>query len=129
MSVHGRVYFNELNTWDPNGAKAYYGKVFGWTFTESATANSTNARPYHLAKVGDDVVAGIFTLVSPDFDGMRDHWFTYLAVDDLEAAIKASDAAGGQVMRPPFVIPDFGTMAVVVGATGAAQAFFQPAGP
>ncbi|MEO0672465.1 MAG: VOC family protein [Pseudomonadota bacterium] len=127
MSHHGRVYFNELNTWDPDAAKTYYGAVFGWSFVETPTAGTDNQRPYHIAKIGDDVVAGMFTMVSPHFDGIPDHWFTYLAVDDLDAAIKTSDSAGGKVTRPPFVIPDFGRMAVVAGPTGAYQAFFQPA--
>ncbi|MEO1266032.1 MAG: VOC family protein [Pseudomonadota bacterium] len=127
MPHHGRVTFNELNTWKPQAAMDYYRAVFGWEFEETQAAGTDQASPYYVAKKDGEMVAGIFALRSPDFDGMTDHWFTYLGVDDLDAAIEASNAAGGQVIRQPFDIPNFGRMAVVKGATGAAQAFFQPA--
>lgn len=126
MSYHGRPYWNELNTWDTQAAMAYYGRMFGWSFEELTTADADDNRPYYAAKVDGDFVAGVFQLVSPDFDGIPDHWFTYFAVDDLDATLAENESAGGWIKRQPFMIPNFGRMCVVVGATGAAQAFIQP---
>lgn len=85
-------------------------------------------RRYYIAKTGEGrPVAGIFQLIEPDFKGVPDHWFTYIAVDDLDAAIAAGKAAGGNLHRDPFVIPDFGRMAVVSEINGAFMAMIQPA--
>ncbi len=127
MSYHGHVYWNELNTWDPDKAMAYYGPIMGWRFQEVPVAGSDDPRPYYIAFKEDRAVAGVFTLTSPEFDGIGEHWFTYLAVDDLQAAIQASNKAGGKVCREPFEVPNFGTMAVIQAVGGAFQAFIEPA--
>lgn len=128
MSTHGQVYWNELSTWDAEKAMAYYGAVLGWTFEEAPTAGTKDDRPYYIAKANGEMVAGIFTMIEPDFSGVPEHWFTYFAVDDLDAAIAASAAEGGCLRREPFEIPNFGRMAVVQGGTGAFQALIQPTG-
>jgi len=61
------------------------------------------------------------------FDGVLEHWFTYIAVDDLNASIAASKAQGGQCMREPFEIPSFGTLAVVDDPGGCCYGLIQPA--
>ncbi len=124
---HGLVYWTELNTWDADKVMAYYGPIMGWTFDKAGTSGTGNPRPYYIAKKNDHPVAGIFTMYGPNFDGISEHWFTYLAVDDLKSAINASNKAGGKVCREPFEIPNFGTMAVVQAAGGVFQAFIEPA--
>lgn len=76
-------------------------------------------REYYIVIKDERTVAGIFTMVEPDFEGMSDHWFTFIAVADLAEAIQKGEEAGGGVMRPPFEVPGFGTLAVVKDATGA----------
>ncbi len=129
MSNHGKIWWTELNTWDAEAAKEYYGAVMGWTFQESPTAGTDNPRPYYIALLNGQPVAGIFTLIKPAFEGVPDHWFTYIAVDDLDKTIAASTAAGGDVRRAPFEIPGTGTMAVVADKNGAVMAFIEPAQP
>ena len=126
MTHHGKIWWSELNTWDAEAAKAYYGNVMGWTFQEMPTAGTDEQRPYYLALRDGQPIAGIFTMVKPMFEGIPEHWFTYLAVDDVNQAITASNAAGGGVRRDPFTIPGVGTMAVVADANGAVMAFIQP---
>ncbi|MGI9482747.1 MAG: VOC family protein [Hyphomicrobiales bacterium] len=132
--MHGKVYWNELNTWDAEPAKDYYSKVFECEFEEMP--GKTGEPSYWLAKKNGEPVAGIFTLRSPDFDGMPSHWFTYFAVEDIEASHAANKKAGGhaankkaggKVFRGPFEIPNVGTMAVVRDSTGAGFAMMQPA--
>ena len=81
---------------------------------------------YWVATKDGERVAGIFTLRSPDFDGMPSYWFTYFGVDDIQACLAANKAAGGRVFREPFQIPNVGTMAVVGDSAGAGFAMMQP---
>jgi len=122
MSAHGTVHFNELNTWEPQKAMAFYGKTLGWTFDEMPGPDGTS---YILAKSGEAVVAGIFTYTSPFFDGAQDFWLTYIAVDHIDRRCEAARAAGANVRRPPFDVPGFGRIAVLDDATGVTLAFIQ----
>ena len=123
MTADGRPHWFELNTWDPEKAKTFYAESFGWTFMEMPVPN---APAYILCKSGEDVVAGIFTLTSPFFDGATDMWLTYFAVEDIDARIEQVAKAGGHVRRPPWDIPGFGRVAVLDDATGATQAWITP---
>ncbi|GHA56525.1 hypothetical protein GCM10008927_22880 [Amylibacter ulvae] len=123
----GLIWWTELNTWDADKALDYYGSVMGWTFEKTQNAGGEDARPYYIAKRGDQPVAGIFTLVSPDFDGVPDHWFTYLSVADIDATLVNAVDRGGKIYRPAFEIPGFGRMAVVADVNGAVAGYIQPA--
>lgn len=126
MSDHGKVWWSELNTWNAEAAKAYYGAVMGWTFKEMPTGGTDVDRPYYLALKDDAPVAGIFTMIKPMFEGVPEHWFTYFAVDDLDKALAASLAAGGQLRREAFHVPGVGTMAIVADSNGAVKSLIQP---
>ena len=128
MRNHGVIWWNEYNTWDAEKACAYYGAVMKWEFEAVETAGTLDARPYYIAKKDGQMVAGIFTLIKPMFEGIPDHWFTYIAVDDLHQAIADSNANGGKVLREPFEIPNFGKFAVIGDANGGALGFIEPAG-
>jgi predicted enzyme related to lactoylglutathione lyase len=125
MSNHGKIWWTELNTWDADAARTYYGAVMGWMFQEGPTAGTGNPRPYYIAMLDGQPVAGIFSMVKPDFEGIPDHWFTYIAVDDLAKAIADSNAASGSIRRDPFDIPGVGTLAFVADSTGAVMGFLQ----
>jgi predicted enzyme related to lactoylglutathione lyase len=121
---HGRVWWSELWTRDPAGAKDYYGQVAGWTFAEMPMAEG----PYHIASRNGEMTAGIMDLTGmPGMDDTPPHWFTYLAVDDVEAAVAATKAAGGQVLRDPWDVPGVGRIAIVTDPTGAAVGIMTPA--
>lgn len=126
MSKDGTVCWTELNTWNAERAKSYYGAVMGWSFEQVPTAGTEDQRPYYIATKHGKPVAGIFSLVRPDFEGVSDHWFTYLAVDDLQRALALSSGNGGKVCRPPFDIPGFGRLAIVSDCNGAVMGFLQP---
>ncbi len=127
MSYHGKIYWNELNTWKPHEAMAFYKEIMGWSFEQAQTAGTKDGRAYYLAKTSDGtLVAGIFQLIEPDFVGVPDHWFTYIAVDDLDAAVATATANGGKLSRQPFNIAGFGRMAVVQDAVGAYMAWIEP---
>ncbi len=123
MALHGHVHWTELNTHDPEAAKAFYGAALGWTFTASEMPDGT---VYTLIWSGDEMVGGIFHMNHPAFDGIPEHWFTYFAVDDLDARLASVTSAGGQITRPPFSVPGTGRMAVIQAASGSFCALMQP---
>ena len=93
---HGRFAWNELNTWDAEGAKRFYAATVGWIYEPMPIAGGLMAGgTYWLAKEGDVPVAGIIGLKSPECDGMPDHWLAYLEVDDVDARAARFAAEGG----------------------------------
>ncbi len=121
----GKIAWNELNTWDAEAAKAFYGKALGWHFQEGPVTPEGRP-PYWLADHDGERVGGVFTLTSPEHDGVPSHWLAYVAVDDIAVAVAGVKAAGGRVYREPFEIPHVGTIAVVADSTGASFGLFQP---
>lgn len=116
MASHGTIVWNELNTWEPEKAMDFYGRTLGWTFEEMQMGER---EVYRLAKVGDQMVAGLFTMTSPQFDGLPSHWFSYVEVDDVDARCAAAAAAGGTILHQPFDIPTVGRVGIVKDPTGA----------
>lgn len=124
VSGHGAIWWNELNTRDLEKAKAFYGRLMGWTFAPQAIPGGT----YWLAiREGQEApVCGFFSMEGPEFEGAPDHWMTYLAVDDVDRRCREAAAAGGTVCKGPFDVPGVARMAMVQDATGAMVALATP---
>lgn len=123
MAAHGFVQWNELNTDDSAAARAFYGAVLGWTFDKAPMGDGSS---YWIIKSGGQMVGGIFEMVHPSFAGVPEHWFTHIAVDDLDARLAIVRAQGGRVTREPFAVPGVGRLAVLQAASGSYCAFVQP---
>ncbi|MEN3793599.1 VOC family protein [Fulvimarina sp. MAC3] len=124
MAGHGVVHWNELNTHDPDAAMAFYGRTLGWTFeTVPIDADQT----YIIIWSGEARVGGIFHMQHPMFAGIPEHWFTHIAVDDIEKRVALVRDNGGVITREPFDVPGVGVMAVLQAASGSYCAFIQPA--
>ena len=117
MTAHGTFFWNELMTWSVDKAKAFYADTLGWQYESHPMADGGT---YTLCKAGEAMAAGIFEM-KPDagFDGVPDHWFSYIAVDDIDTRLAGVEAAGGEVSRPAFDVPDVGRFAVVKDSGGA----------
>jgi uncharacterized protein len=124
MAEHGIFYWNELMTRDAEKAKAFYGKALGWTFTEMPMEDGGT---YVLANVGDKPVGGFFTMNGAHFEGIPEHWFAYIAVDNVDERLELAKAHGGEIMRPPFDVPGIGRIAILKDAGGAAIGWMTPA--
>ncbi|MCC2110487.1 MAG: VOC family protein [Hyphomicrobiales bacterium] len=123
MWTHGHFYWNELMTRDAEKAKAFYGGALDWSFEGMQMDGPT----YWVCKVGDQPVGGIFTMEGADFDGIPEHWFTYLAVDDVDARVEKAVAAGAKLMRPAFDVPNIGRIAILQTPGGAMMGWMTPA--
>jgi uncharacterized protein len=112
----GAIAWNELNTRDPEGAKKFYGAVFGWTFED---LQFEGMGPYTNFKVGEDLAGGVLDLNSRGVPEMVPaHWNVYFGVEDCDAAVALTRERGGSVFLEPLDIP-FGRFAVLADPYGA----------
>lgn len=122
-AIHGTIWWSELMTRDVPAARRYYEQVCGWRFETVPMPEGE----YHIASAHGKMVAGVMDMTGmPGQDEVPPHWFTYIAVEDLEAALEAAKAAGGTVLREPFEVPGTGTIAMVKDAGGAALGLMLP---
>jgi predicted enzyme related to lactoylglutathione lyase len=120
VNEHGSLNFNTLNTRDVEGAKAFYGTVFGWKtlalgegiawqlpgygdFLESTTSPGIRKQ---MAESGapagfEDVVAAM----NPITDDQPPHWGVTFGVDDADEIANRAYDLGGKVLVPPFDAP------------------------
>jgi uncharacterized protein len=103
----------ELSTSDPEAARAFYARLFGWRIEVS---DDPQYGGYALARVGDQDAAGIGRTQSPEAPTA---WSIYIGSDDVDALAKAVQAAGGRVIAAPFDVGDQGRMAVFQDPCGA----------
>jgi uncharacterized protein len=122
MWSHGSFFWNELMARDVEQAKKFYGSTIGWTFDAMPMPDGT----YWVAKMGDKPVAGIFPMSGPDFNAVPENWLPYLAVDDVDARLRAAKAAGAKVLREPFDVPTVGRIAIIQAPGGEAIAWITP---
>jgi predicted enzyme related to lactoylglutathione lyase len=122
MTAHGHFHWNELVTRDVEKAKKFYGDIIGWTFDGMPMPDGT----YWVAKMGDQPVGGLFPIAGPQWEGVPEHWMSYLAVDDVDARVKKATAAGAKLMRPAFDIPGVGRIAILTEPGGAGVGWITP---
>ena len=123
---HGKIVWSELNTRDPKAAGTFFENVLGLAVLENAMPNGTI---YRTLMKGEEMVAGILDISSPEFDGAPASWLTYFGCDDVDAACEAVSSAGGEVLRPAFDIPGVGKMAVIKDPSDAVVALMNPTNP
>ena len=88
VNEHAAFSWNELIGNDLDGATRFYGAVFGLDFADLGDA------PYKLAKLGDDVVAGISGLGGE----LPPHWLTYFMHDEVDAGFDRARELGGEIV-------------------------------
>lgn len=87
----------EVSGKDAARLQTFYGDLFGWKI------NTDNPMNYGIVDTG--VEGGIGGGVGPLPEG-QSGWVTwYVAVDDLDAALKRAEALGGRTVNPPMEVP------------------------
>jgi uncharacterized protein len=133
----GSLNFNSLNTRDAEGAKAFYGSVFGW----ETLSLGGGAEMWRLPGYGDfleqrdpdlrkrmaetaaapegfeDVVATL-NPITDDQPDVHPYWSVTFAVDDADATAETAANLGGQVVVAPFDAP-WVRMTVITDPQGA----------
>jgi len=121
VNEHGALNFNGLATHDVEGAKGFYGAVFGWKVLElpgnlmwalPGYGDHLEERTPGLRKMIEetggpegfiDVVAAIQPLAADD--ATPAHWSVTFGVDDADAIAARARELGGTVVAEPFDAP------------------------
>lgn len=122
--TQGEPCWADLSAEDTEGAKAFYGGLFGWTWEDRAMPGSDMT--YSMARKDGCNVAGLGP-ITPELlaMGMRSVWNTYLAVDSADDAYTRAIEAGGKGLAEPFDVMTTGRMAYIMDNQGACVGFWQ----
>ena len=111
---HGVFYWNELMTRDVEAAIKFYRDVMGWQIEAVDMGDFTD----WVASLDSQPVAGIMGMMPDMGDDVPSYWMSYIAVDDIDARLTKAKAAGAQVLRDPFDVPNVGRIAMLIDAGG-----------
>ena len=107
--------WHELATHDYPAAFRFYERLFGW---EKTTAmDMGEAGVYQMYGRNGVVLGGMFN-ASPKMPGPPG-WLHYVLVDDVNRAVDAVKAGGGQVLMGPVEVPNGEWIAQCVDPQGA----------
>jgi uncharacterized protein len=122
VNEHGSVNFNGLATRDPEGARAFYGAVFGWKTLELPSGTTWTLPGYgdHLEEINPgvrammsqmnapegfiDVVANLQPIADDDSE-TQPGWNVTFGVDDVAIIATRARQLGGDVVTEPFDAP------------------------
>lgn len=94
MSTHHAIDYIEISVTDLAAAKAFYGAAFGWGFNDYGPG-------YAGIRGGDGEVGGLAQVEEVRSGGP----LVVLYSDDLDATLRAAEAAGAKIVKPPFDFP------------------------
>jgi hypothetical protein len=109
----------DLGSPDLDGAKAFYGGLFGW---EADVQTDPAAGGYTVFRLRGKSVAGLGPQQSPG----PPYWTTYVSVADADTTVATAKGAGANVLAAPFDVLDAGRMAIFADPQGAVISVWQP---
>lgn len=124
----GGFIWYELMTTDAAAAGSFYSAVVkGWTFGERMPTEVE----YRMIQRSDGGNAGGVLTLNGEMQagGARPVWLGYLHVRDVDAAVAAIKAQGGQAMMEPWDQPGVGRLAMVTDPQGAPFYLMDPIPP
>lgn len=118
FNAPGSLAWTELTTYDPEGAREFYGLVFGWQPEEQQDGPAG----YVGWRLGNRIVAGMTPPVDENWPAdLPAYWGVYFAVEDADATLARVAELGGTVMVPPRDVP-LGRFGMVIDPQGGAFA-------
>jgi predicted enzyme related to lactoylglutathione lyase len=116
----GSFGWNELNTRDVEGAKAFYSKVFGW-------GAETNPMPtggsYTEWKLNGRSIGGAMDITNVAPPDVPPNWLVYFGVENCDEGVAKVKELGGNLLVGPMDIQP-GRFAIVQDPQGAVFALF-----
>jgi predicted enzyme related to lactoylglutathione lyase len=114
----------DIATTDAEGAKKFYGELFGWMATDEPAGPDM---VYTRLSQGGKSVGALYSMGKEMLDqNLPPHFMSYVTVENAdETAAKAKDL-GGSVQMDPCDVFDVGRVTVVQDPTGAHVAVWQP---
>ncbi|WP_062769199.1 VOC family protein [Sphingopyxis terrae] len=115
------VRWNELSTDDPEAAIAFYRRHFGWGQEGAMDMGAMGS--YRFLQLGDIGIGAVM----PRMPQMPvSAWTYYIGVDDIDRALAAVAAEGGQLLSGPHEIPGGEFSATGLDPQGAAFGLVGP---
>jgi predicted enzyme related to lactoylglutathione lyase len=102
----GAMCWNELLTRDADGAKRFYGEIFGWR-TSAMPFEGGEYTVWHLPGEGEPApqtgIGGMMPMAGEQWPiDLPPHWMVYFAVDDTDSTGSRAEELGGRVAVPAF---------------------------
>lgn len=119
----GTFLWVELMSREFSKAKEFYTQLLGWESQEMPMPEG----PYTLFSAKTGGAGGGMSMPKSVPEIARSFWVGYIHVTDIDAAVAAATAAGGQVPVPVEEVPGVGRFAHIVDPAGAAVALMTPA--
>lgn len=114
----GDFIWYELMTTDPDAAADFYGAVIGWTITPHEGPEAGGQDYRMIGRDDGGTAGGVLRLTEAMCEGgARPVWLPYLYSNDVDATLKAMEAAGGSVQMPAVDLP-VGRIAMVADPQG-----------
>jgi hypothetical protein len=121
VNMPNTLVWNELQTRDSEGAKAFFGAVLGWTY-------DTDPNGYILCQVDGRAQAGMMQM-DESWGDVPNNWSVYMMVADLAASVAKVQELGGNILVPPMAAGEMGKFSVVQDPQGGAFTIMQFDGP
>jgi uncharacterized protein len=115
----GTFSWADLATTDPDGAKAFYGELFGWEFEDLPAGEGMT---YTMARLGGSRVAAL----ARGREGIPAHWNSYVTVASADDAASRAAELGAQVLFAAFDVMGAGRMATIQDPPGAIFQVWEP---
>jgi predicted enzyme related to lactoylglutathione lyase len=126
QKVVGRVIWHDLLTNDIDASQAFYGELFGWDFEEvPLSLGLGRSSKYLLIRNQGRLIGGMVDTSRLSDEANNSQWISVMSVNDVDAAVKAVAAAGGQIKTPPTGLNQRGTIAIVADSSGAVFAMLE----
>jgi predicted enzyme related to lactoylglutathione lyase len=93
---------------DAEKLQSFYSEEFGWN------VDANNPMNYGMVNLSDEVGGGI----GPAPEGQSGHAIFYVAVDDVEAALKKAESLGGSRAWGPMEVPEGPTIGALADPEG-----------
>ena len=104
----------ELNTPDPEKAKAFYSKLFAWQLEDIANSAVPDGK-YTMINVGKGTGGGMMKQVPHGPLG----WLAYVEVEEIRSATAKAESLGAVIMKNVEEVKDMGWLSIIQDPTGA----------
>lgn len=115
------LFWNELQTNDVEGSKAFYNALFGWE-------NAADENGYVVFSQAGRGQAGMMA-IDPSWGEVPPNWGVYFLVEDVDAATAKVQELGGKMLVPPTKAGEMGRFSVVQDPQGGTFTVMEANGP
>ena len=117
----GRFVWFDYVSKDADKAQGFFGELFGWSTKSIPMPDGA----YTMIAAPDGKTIGGYAAI-PEGAPPHASWLPYLQVESAAQTAATVKSLGGTIMKAPFKVGDFATMAVAIDPLGAAVALWQP---